>query len=84
MPNKESITDTNPSQPTFFFKVKGVIEGKKLIFEGSMKIVAVKKVEFSFEELPVSLDNWMNECQTALIDAVINEISKQAYIEEIL
>jgi len=76
--NKESIIDISPTQPTFFFKVKGMVEGQKMIFEGNMKIIGVKKVEFSFEELPVSLDNWFNECQKALTEAVVDKISRQA------
>ena len=66
------------TQPEFTFSVKGMVEGQKMSFNGCMKIIAEKKVQFTFDELPVCLDDWFDECQEALKKAVINQLSQQA------
>ena len=66
------------TQPKLPFTVKAIVEGKKMIFNGTMKIIREKKVVFTFDELPVSLDDWFDECQEALKKGIIDQLSKQA------
>jgi hypothetical protein len=78
LPKADLAIQGSQTQPKFPFSVKGIVEGKKMIFKGSMKVIREKKVEFIFDELSVSLDDWFDECQQALKNAVINQLSKQA------
>jgi hypothetical protein len=77
LPRSDFTMQHRETQPVFPFSVKGIVEGKTMIFKGSMKVIREKKVEFTFEELDICLDDWFDECQEALKNALINQLSKQ-------
>ena len=80
LPQQDLAIEYIPTQsefPEFHFSVKGIVEGKKLIFKGCMKIIAEKKVQFTFEEVQICLDDWFEECQEKLKDVVINQLANK-------
>lgn len=68
--------ETYNSFPKILFKVKGKVAGKKGIFEGIMKIVGEKKVEFTFDqslENNQDFDQWMDEFNSILTTQLFEE-----------
>jgi hypothetical protein len=75
LPREDLAMSYEQTQPEFHFSVKGIVEGQKMIFKGCMKLLGGKKVEFSFDELPMCLDDWFEECQEKLKHLVITQLA---------